>query len=145
VMHTRASAKEIIWLTEGFESVTAKTGTITCPSAFFSLPLHCDASPYWLCNWVQVWHWGLITQSWSKLSILKFLFDNQCYKLHRMIQYTAKDNMKNIQSEHCHQGDTVHTPKDAYWASYHSICQTVSCFLCRYFISLSCGYRLLEV
>jgi hypothetical protein len=46
VMHNRASAKEIIWLTEGFESVTAKTGTITCPSAFFSLPLHCDASPY---------------------------------------------------------------------------------------------------
>jgi len=70
-MQNRAYVKGMVSLATGFESVATKTRTITCPSALFSLPLHCVTSLYGLLNWVKPGYAGIITESWLIWSILE--------------------------------------------------------------------------
>jgi len=71
LMHNRASVKGMLRLAKGCERVAAKTGTITCLSAFISLSLHCITWLYGLLNWSKQGYGDSITQSWLNMSILE--------------------------------------------------------------------------
>jgi len=70
--HNRASVKGILWLAEVFNRVALKTGTITYPSTFIFLPLHCNTWLYDLLNWAKPGYGGSIAQSWLNMSILEY-------------------------------------------------------------------------
>jgi len=82
LMHTRASVKGILWLTEGFERLAMKTGTTTSPSASITLWLHCITWPGGLSQWAKPGYGGIIAQSrlycstlecWLSMDITQFI------------------------------------------------------------------------
>jgi hypothetical protein len=70
-MHNRASVKRVLWLAKVFKRVATKTGTLTCPSAFISLPLHWVSRLYGLLIQAKPGHGGIVAQSWLNLLLLK--------------------------------------------------------------------------
>jgi len=69
--HNRTSVKGILRLAKQFERVAAKTGNITHPSAFISLPLYCVTWLNSLLNGAKPGYGGLTAQSWLNLLILE--------------------------------------------------------------------------
>jgi len=69
-MHNTTSVKGNLWLAKGFETVAAKSGSMTHPSAFISIPLYCVTRLYGMLNWTKPGYGGIIAQSWLNMFIL---------------------------------------------------------------------------
>jgi len=70
-MHNMAAVQGILWMAERFKWDTAKTGTITLLSTFFSLPLHCVTGLHGLLSQVKPGNGRIIAHGWINFSILE--------------------------------------------------------------------------
>jgi len=106
VMCKRSSVKGILWLGKGFESVTATTSKITCPSSFFYLLLNYVTWLYGLSNRVKSGYGVSIAQSRFNVSILEccsrkhVTLSGKCFSILRWITWRVSGRIKVIQNTH---------------------------------------------
>jgi hypothetical protein len=111
-MHNRASVKGILSLAEGFKRVAAKTGTITRPSTFISLQLHCVIWLHGLLNRAKPIFWRHHRPEMVEFVDRGMMFEEGHYPVLQIVKHTEIDGMQNIGYDNSHRRDVFHIPED---------------------------------
>jgi len=137
-----ACAKGMIELVKILERVAVKTGTMTCPSAFISLLLHCVTLAIRLVESNNARIWRYHQPKFLNYVDSGMLVNEGQDSFHQMLSHPEIHCTKDIGYAVSRRSKVFNITQDAIRASKRSIFQTLYCFLSFTLNYLSPGHYL---